>query len=119
MCSRSPFYDPLVSFFSPLPRPKHWSGGALGYFPTYSLGAMAATQIYAKAASEIPSLEADLAAGKFAGLKGWLNERVHRLGSLYPSGDELLKAVTGEPLNPQLFLAHLKKKYGDLYGLAD
>lgn len=47
----------------------------------------------------------------------WLNERVHRLGSLHPSGDELMTAVTGSPLQPQVFLSYLRAKYSKLYKL--
>eukprot|EP00242_Pyramimonas_sp_CCMP2087_P016560 CAMPEP_0198204252 /NCGR_PEP_ID=MMETSP1445-20131203/7647_1 /TAXON_ID=36898 /ORGANISM="Pyramimonas sp., Strain CCMP2087" /LENGTH=555 /DNA_ID=CAMNT_0043876041 /DNA_START=119 /DNA_END=1783 /DNA_ORIENTATION=+ len=93
----------------------HWSVGAIGYFPTYSLGAMYACQIYQAASKDLPSLEADIASGKFGELKGWLNERVHKVGSFYPSGDLLMEQVTGAPLDPSIFLAYLKDKYTPLY----
>ncbi len=69
------------------------------------------------AEKELPGLAEDLAQGKFSGLKAWLNEKIHSKGSLYNSGDELLKEVTGSPLDPSVFLAHLKKKYSELYKL--
>lgn len=40
-----------------------------------------------------------------------------RVGSLHTSGDELMKAVTGAPLDPQVFLAYIKDKYSELYRL--
>jgi carboxypeptidase Taq len=58
-----------------------------------------------------------IASGNFAPLKLWLNEKIHRLGSLYASGDELMVAVTGKPLDPQVFLGYLKQKYTELYKL--
>ena len=51
------------------------------------------------------------------GVQEWLNEKVHRVGSLPASGDELMEAVTGAPLQPQIFLGYLKAKYGALYHL--
>lgn len=93
----------------------HWSAGLFGYFPTYTLGAMAAVQIFATAKNELPDLEADIAAGRFGPLKGWLNDKIHALGSLYPTADDLLQAVTGKPLDPTLFIDYLKQKYAQLY----
>jgi len=95
----------------------HWSAGLFGYFPTYTLGAMCAVQIFDAAKAAIPSLEDDIAAGRFAPLKSWLNEHVHKLGSLYPTADDLMVAVTGKPLDPQIFLNYLKAKYTELYKL--
>lgn len=95
----------------------HWAGGAMGYFPTYTLGAMYATQIYECAVDKIPGLEASLAKGDFTPLREWLNEHIHRLGSLYASGDELMVAVTGKPLDPQIYLSYLRKKYSEIYKL--
>ena len=95
----------------------HWSGGAIGYFPTYSLGAMFAVQIFDAAKRSIPDLDNDIAAGNFLRLKAWLNEHVHKLGSLYPSGDDLMLAVTGEILKPSVYLSYLEQKYAELYDL--
>lgn len=95
----------------------HWSGGAMGYFPTYTLGAMYAAQIYQTAAEAIPDLEASLAKGEFTPLRKWLNEKIHRVGSLPPSGDALMVQVTGKPLDPQIYLGYLRRKYSELYKL--
>eukprot|EP00600_Ochromonadales_sp_CCMP1393_P007475 CAMPEP_0174963988 /NCGR_PEP_ID=MMETSP0004_2-20121128/5632_1 /TAXON_ID=420556 /ORGANISM="Ochromonas sp., Strain CCMP1393" /LENGTH=515 /DNA_ID=CAMNT_0016212667 /DNA_START=145 /DNA_END=1692 /DNA_ORIENTATION=- len=95
----------------------HWAGGAMGYFPTYTLGAMYATQIYECARSQIPDLETAIAKGEFGPLRTWLNEKIHRVGSLYASGDELMVAVTGKPLDPQVYLTYLRSKYAEIYKL--
>lgn len=95
----------------------HWSGGALGYFPTYSLGAMFAVQIFNTAKKDMPDMERDLAAGKFAPLKAWLNERVHKLGSFPVSGDDLMQTVTGSKLDPSVYLGYLEDKYTGIYNL--
>ena len=95
----------------------HWSAGAFGYFPTYSLGAMMAVQLFETAKKDMPTLDADIAAGRFAPLREWLRVKIHSKGSLYPTLDELLIAATGEPLRPEVFLAHLERKYRDIYQL--
>ena len=69
------------------------------------------------AQKDVPSLEADIAAGQFSGLKSWLNERIHKSGSLHPSGDDLMRAATGSPLDPSVFLHYLTEKYTALYQL--
>ncbi|CAM9462472.1 unnamed protein product [Chrysoparadoxa australica] len=88
----------------------HWPLGALGYFPSYSLGAIMACQIYEKALSDIPGLEDQLAQGNFALLREWLRENIHSVGSLYESPDQLLTVVTGEALDPGALVRHLEKK---------
>jgi carboxypeptidase Taq len=55
--------------------------------------------------------------GEFAPLKTWLNAKIHAVGSLHTNGDELMKAVTGHPLDPSVFLDYLKTKYTALYKL--
>lgn len=95
----------------------HWSAGLFGYFPTYTLGAMSAVQIYETAKEQLPSLEEDISVGNFKPLKEWLNKNIHSLGSLYPTADDLLIAVTGKPLDPQVFLRYLKEKYSKIYKL--
>jgi len=88
----------------------HWYDGAWGYFPTYTLGAMTAAQLYDAAVRAVPEIPAGLARGDFAPLMGWLREQVHSRGSLM-TGDELLTQATGRPLDPEVFKAHLKARY--------
>lgn len=96
----------------------HWSAGALGYFPTYSLGAMYACQIYECAKKELgASLEECIAKGEFTPLRKWLNEKIHSSGSFHRNGDELMIAVTGKPLDPSVFLSYLRTKYTSIYKL--
>ncbi|MBY0475041.1 MAG: carboxypeptidase M32 [Nitrosomonas sp.] len=94
----------------------HWSGGAFGYFPSYTLGAMYACQFYNTLLNEQPEVEESIAAGNFAPIKGWLNEKIHRQGRLY-TPQELVQRVTGEALNPDYFIGYLKNKYSEIYAL--
>ncbi|MEK6685080.1 MAG: carboxypeptidase M32, partial [Pseudomonadota bacterium] len=95
----------------------HWSGGAFGYFPSYTLGAMYACQFYKTLLNEQPGIERNISEGHFAPIKNWLNEKIHSQGRLY-TPQELVQRVTGEPLNPDHFINHLKHKYSEIYDLA-
>jgi carboxypeptidase Taq len=95
----------------------HWAAGAMGYFPTYSLGAIYACQIFEAAQADLEGLDDDIAAGRFTRLKEWLRVKVHESGSYHPSGDELMVAVTGKALDPQIFLRYLRNKYTEIYSL--
>ncbi len=88
----------------------HWYDGAWGYFPTYSLGAMTAAQLYAAALEAEPGIPAAMEKGDFAPLMAWLRRNVHAKGSLLTS-DELLTVATGRPLDPEIFERHLAARY--------
>ena len=94
----------------------HWSMGAFGYFPSYTLGAIYACQFYNALKREISDVEQEIKKGRFAGIKYWLNEKIHSQGKLY-SINELVQNVTGETLNPDFFIDYLKKKYSTIYDL--
>jgi carboxypeptidase Taq len=88
----------------------HWYDGAIGYFPSYTLGAMAAAQLMAAARRQVSGLDAALAQGDLSPLIGWLRAKVHAKGSLLGFND-LLQAATGKPLDPKDFEAHLTSRY--------
>ncbi|MFN0197062.1 MAG: carboxypeptidase M32 [Planctomycetaceae bacterium] len=94
----------------------HWSGGLIGYFPTYALGNMYAAQFFAHANRELGDLSAMFRKGDFQPLKDWLNQKVHQPGKRYMP-QELLFHVTGERLSPTPLIRHLTAKYSALYGL--
>lgn len=88
----------------------HWYYGLIGYFPSYSLGAMAAAQLMAAARRAEPGLDAALEQGDFSVLLGWLRTHVHSQGSLFGFND-LLRHATGKALDPADFKAHLTARY--------
>lgn len=88
----------------------HWYDGAIGYFPTYTLGAMTAAQLFDAARTAVPALPSAIGDGDFRPLLFWLREHVHgRASSL--STSELLVSATGRPLDAGIFKAHLKARY--------
>jgi carboxypeptidase Taq len=88
----------------------HWYDGAWGYFPTYTLGALAAAQFFDAAIQALPEIPEALERGDFAPLMTWLREKVHGAAARL-STDALLEEVTGRPLDPAVFKAHLRTRY--------
>lgn len=94
----------------------HWSGGAFGYFPSYSLGNMYAAQFMHTLQQEMPDVWAKVEAGDLHPIKDWLAERIYRFGKM-KSPSELVEDITHEALNPQYLVEYLKEKYTDIYRL--
>ena len=88
----------------------HWPSGGWGYFPTYTLGAMTAAQLFDAARTADPDILPAIGRGDFGPLVAWLRANVHGQGSLYET-DELLTRATGRPLDASVFKAHLKRRY--------
>jgi carboxypeptidase Taq len=88
----------------------HWYDGAWGYFPTYTLGAMIAAQLFDAAKRANPGLLEDLRRGDFARLLGWLRANVHGKGSSLTTG-EIVEQATGRELDAAVFEAHLRRRY--------
>ncbi|HVW93646.1 MAG TPA: carboxypeptidase M32 [Devosia sp.] len=86
----------------------HWSHGYVGSFPTYTLGNVMASQIFA-AARAAPGVAAGLDSGDYAPLRGWLTENVYRHGRA-SSPDETLRRVTGRGLDTGPYIADLAAK---------
>lgn len=89
----------------------HWPGGGWGYFPSYTLGAMTAAQLFEAATKADPSIRPALGQGDFAPLLAWLRTNVHGSGCYHASGDALLTAATGRPLDVGVFKRHLETRY--------
>ncbi len=88
----------------------HWPGGDFGYFPTYTLGAMTAAQLFDAAVAADGAVLEGLGTADFRPLMSWLGEHVHGKGSLLEA-DDLLTAATGRPLDPGVYAAHLEARY--------
>jgi carboxypeptidase Taq len=87
----------------------HWYDGGFGYFPTYTLGAMTAAQLF-DAAKRDSSVSRGISQGDFAPLLAWLRAHVHGLGSSVSTSELILRA-TGQPLDTDVFERHLRTRY--------
>jgi carboxypeptidase Taq len=88
----------------------HWSMGALGYFPTYSLGNLNAAQLMKFAEQHVAGLADSLGKGEYQPLLAWLRSEVHRLGKKFLPND-LMARVTGEPTQAKYRIEYLRQKY--------
>lgn len=88
----------------------HWPSGAFGYFPSYTLGAIAAAQLFAAAVRQHPSIPGELGRGELTSLRGFLRTHVHEQGSRFDT-NTVLERATGSALNADALLAHLRARY--------
>ena len=88
----------------------HWYAGLIGYFPTYSLGALASAQFANTLRSEMPNLDKDIELGDFSLLINWLKINIHEKASFY-SIDDILEQVTKSPLNAKCFKEYIINRY--------
>ena len=99
----------------------HWSMGAFGYFPTYTLGNLYSAQLLQAARNDLESeghtLEDDWKEGSFSPLLEWMRTNVHHRGSILTPAD-LIEEATGDAPIPEPFVDYLKNKIGIIYGLA-
>jgi carboxypeptidase Taq len=88
----------------------HWFAGLIGYFPTYSLGALTAAQFANTITTEIPNLDTDIEEGEFCNLIDWLRRNIHEKASFF-STNEILQQVTKSPLNAKYFKEYIANRY--------
>jgi carboxypeptidase Taq len=94
----------------------HWSSAYIGYFPTYSLGNLLAAQFYSHAISDLPGIPEEIEQGQFGSLFSWMRDKIHTPGARYTPAEHVQR-VTGGPIQTAPFLAYVKDKYTDIYGL--
>jgi len=88
----------------------HWYDGAWGYFPTYTLGALIAAQLFAAVRLALPDIADRIGRGEFAPLFEWFRAHIHGKGSLLSTAD-LVQEATGMPLGTGAFERHLRDRY--------
>lgn len=87
----------------------HWPGGAFGYFPAYTFGAVIAAQLFSKIEQDEPDIRAEISHGRFTKVHAWLNDKIWSKGSLIPTL-QLVEEASG-PLSAKAFRKHLEKRY--------
>jgi carboxypeptidase Taq len=88
----------------------HWPTGAFGYFPSYTIGAIAAAQLFAAAVEAHPEIVVELARGELTSLRAFAAEHVHQHGSRFDTNG-ILERATGRPLDVEVLLRHLRRRY--------
>jgi carboxypeptidase Taq len=87
----------------------HWSGGALGYFPTYALGNVISVQIWERALEDLGDLDERFERGEFGDLREWLREHLYALGARF-TPQETIERVTGSRIDAKPYLRYLREK---------
>ena len=95
----------------------HWSMGAIGYFPTYTLGNLYAAQLLEAAREDLPTHDDQIRNGEFGHLLGWMRKKIHNKGSVLKPAD-LIEEATGSAPSPDAFVRYLTSKVERLYGIS-
>jgi len=94
----------------------HWSGGAIGYFPTYSLGSFYAAQFHHAIQKEFSDFDSRVEKGELGFIKEWLSQNVYRYGRKF-SPKEICQKISGEELKFDYFMNYANEKYSALYSM--
>lgn len=92
----------------------HWSGGMIGYFPSYALGSAYASQMLKNMEQEV-DVQGDIAKGDLTAISAWLRDKVHKHGSVLESA-EIIQNACGE-FDPRIFTDYLANKFSELYNI--
>jgi carboxypeptidase Taq len=87
----------------------HWSGGALGYFPTYALGNVISVQIWERALEDLGDLDERFERGEFGDLREWLREHLYAMGAKF-TPQETIERVTGSRIDAKPYVRYLREK---------
>lgn len=93
----------------------HWSGGSIGYFPSYALGSAYGPQILRKMEEELGDFWKEVAYGDLSSVNSWLRDKIHRHASFKKPG-ELFESICGK-FDAQYYCDYLTEKYTKLYHL--
>ena len=93
----------------------HWSGGAIGYFPSYALGSAYGPQLLKKMEEDLGDIWVDVEKGDLSRVTGWLKEHIHRHASFIKPG-ALFESVCGK-FDATYYTDYLTEKYTRLYNL--
>jgi carboxypeptidase Taq len=94
----------------------HWSGGMMGYFPTYALGNIVSAQVWDKLNVENPNLADQIGRGEFKPMLSWLADRIYQHGSKFEP-KQIIRNISGGDLEAAPYIHYLENKYQDIYNL--
>ncbi len=93
----------------------HWSGGSVGYFPSYALGSAYGVQMMDSLRKDV-DVSAAIANGDLSPIVGWLGDRIYRHGCMYDPS-RLIQDCCGADFDPSFFVRYLKEKFSAIYNL--
>ncbi len=93
----------------------HWSGGMMGYFPSYALGSAYGVQMLRVMEKDV-DVWTPVAQGNLTPVNDWLREKIHRHGRMLKP-HQLLENACGCAFDPTVYTDYLKEKFARLYHL--
>jgi carboxypeptidase Taq len=93
----------------------HWSGGSIGYFPTYALGNLISAQIWERITADLPDLHDGFEQGEFGPLRDWLRENLHRHGRKFTPAETLERVCGTREIDPEPYVRYLREKLAGIY----
>jgi carboxypeptidase Taq len=92
----------------------HWSMGAFGYFPSYTIGNLYTSHLFQGFEKEHSDWQERVATGDLTFINDWLAKSVYQHGQRY-SSKELLLHVTGKPFSAEAYTKYLTHKYATMH----
>jgi len=92
----------------------HWAFGHVGYFPTYVLGNLYASQFFSVFEKTYPDWQSRVAKGDLDFIRQWLRSNIHQYGRQF-TPEELVQRISGKPLDESAYVDYLQKKYKEIY----
>jgi carboxypeptidase Taq len=92
----------------------HWSMGAFGYFPTYTLGNIYAAIIFDTFQKENPDWQKKVERDEFEFIKEWRQKNIHCHGRRYTS-KELIQKISSKPVTTDPYLRYLREKHLNIF----
>ncbi|RLE47237.1 carboxypeptidase M32 [Candidatus Woesearchaeota archaeon] len=92
----------------------HWSMGSIGYFPTYTIGTVLASQIQHKMEKDTGKISELIAKADYTPIQEWLKSNIHQYGSIYTPKDLIRKSLGGS-IDATYFIKHIREKVKELY----
>lgn len=93
----------------------HWSGGDIGYFPSYSLGSAYGAQIIKFMENDIDVWK-HVADGDIRPVTDWLAEHIYKYGKML-NPREVIDNCCGTDFDPKYYIRYLTEKYTKIYDL--
>ena len=93
----------------------HWSGGSIGYFPSYALGSAYGAQMLHVMEESLGDIWEDVGKGDLSRVTGWLKEQIHQHASFKKPG-VLFEEACGK-FDASYYTDYLTKKYTKISNL--
>lgn len=89
----------------------HWPAGLIGYFPSYTNGAIIASMVMNKIKQDHPSALKSLEKGDFTNINDFANNNLRKFASSLKADDLLSKATGHKEVKAEIFLNYIENSF--------